>query len=112
VYFIPAVYVLLLTAWCRSNIVPVESLCIQPAKSVWVLYVDAICINFDGNALDAALLAMVAALRNTTLPKARWDEDQERTICRAKNQTKVLENQSTVSMCFGVFDQCVYLSSL
>ena len=30
-----------------------------------MLYVDATCINYDGNAFDAALLAMVAALRNS-----------------------------------------------
>lgn len=41
------------------------SLCIEPGKSVWVLYVDAICINYDGNAFDATLLAMVAALRDS-----------------------------------------------
>jgi exosome complex component RRP43 len=31
-----------------------------------VLYVDATCINYDGNAFDAALIAMVAALKNST----------------------------------------------
>jgi len=50
----------------RSGILPLSSLCIHPAKSAWVLYVDAICINYDGNAFDAALIAMVAALKNST----------------------------------------------
>lgn len=53
---------------CRSGIVPLPSLCIEPGKAVWVLYVDATCINYDGNAFDATLLAMVAALRNSTYP--------------------------------------------
>jgi exosome complex RNA-binding protein Rrp42 (RNase PH superfamily) len=49
----------------RSGIIPLESLCIQPGKAVWVLYIDAICINYDGNAFDATLLAVQAALNNS-----------------------------------------------
>ena len=51
----------------RSHILPLTSLSIHPNKAAWVLYVDAICINYDGNAFDAALIAMVEALRNSTL---------------------------------------------
>ena len=49
-----------------SNILPTKSLCIQSGKFVWVLYVDATCINYNGNVFDATLLAMVAALKNGT----------------------------------------------
>jgi exosome complex component RRP43 len=49
----------------RSKFLPLTTLCIEPGKSVWVLYVDATCINYDGNAFDATLLAMTAALRNS-----------------------------------------------
>lgn len=48
-----------------SDVLSLSTLCIHPAKSAWVLYVDAICINYDGNAFDAALVAMVAALKNS-----------------------------------------------
>lgn len=48
-----------------SNILPLTSLCIHPGKAVWTLYVDATCINYNGNAFDAALLAMVLALKNS-----------------------------------------------
>jgi len=51
----------------RSNYLPLETLVIQAGKSVWTLYVDATVINYDGNVLDATLLAMVAALKNSTL---------------------------------------------
>ena len=50
-----------------SGVVPLTSLCIEPGKAVWVLYVDATCINYDGNAFDATLLAVVSALRNGEL---------------------------------------------
>ena len=49
----------------RSGVLSTSSLCIEPGKSVWVLYVDATCINYDGNAFDATLVAMVAALKNS-----------------------------------------------
>ncbi len=31
----------------------------------WVLHVDVLCTNYDGNMADAALLAALAALRNS-----------------------------------------------
>lgn len=54
-----------MTKFYRSNVLPTKSLCIHPGKAVWVLYVDATCINYDGNVFDAALVAMVAALKNS-----------------------------------------------
>lgn len=56
---------LLLTLSNRSNFLPRTTLCIEKHKSVWVLYVDATCVNYDGNVFDASLLAMVAALKNS-----------------------------------------------
>jgi exosome complex component RRP43 len=49
----------------RSELVPLSRLLIEPAKAAWVLYVDVVCINHGGNILDAAVLAVVAALRNS-----------------------------------------------
>ncbi len=42
-----------------------ESLCIRATNTVWTLYVDAVCLNDDGNLFDASMLAIVAALRNS-----------------------------------------------
>lgn len=30
-----------------------------------MLYIDVVCINYDGNAFDAAVMAVMAALRNS-----------------------------------------------
>ncbi|TEB32278.1 ribosomal protein S5 domain 2-like protein [Coprinellus micaceus] len=98
-------------ALIASNILPLESLCIQPNKSVWVLYVDATCINYDGNAFDATLLAMVAALKNTRLPKTTYDELTKRTICSRKAERIPLDIKRTpVSASFGIFDSNRILS--
>jgi exosome complex component RRP43 len=48
-----------------SQTVPLSSLCICPRKAVWALYIDVVCINYDGNAFDAAVLAVMAALRSS-----------------------------------------------
>ncbi|KAG8917387.1 hypothetical protein FRC00_013681, partial [Tulasnella sp. 408] len=47
----------------QADVVPTASLCIEPGKACWVLYIDITCINYDGNAFDACLLATIAALR-------------------------------------------------
>lgn len=50
-------------------------------KAYWTLYVDILCLALDGNALDAAWLAVYAALRDTRLPGAHWDADRESVVC-------------------------------
>ncbi|KAL5606679.1 hypothetical protein BROUX41_003075 [Berkeleyomyces rouxiae] len=47
----------------------------------WVLYIDLFFISFDGNPFDASWAAIVAALRDTKLPKAHWDADREMVLC-------------------------------
>lgn len=54
----------------KSHLFPLESLCIEEGKAVWVLYADIICLNYDGNILDASLLAFTTALKDLKLPKA------------------------------------------
>lgn len=51
----------------------------------WVLYIDMFFISLDGNPFDAAWAAVVAALRNTRLPSARWDPDRETILCSQEN---------------------------
>ncbi|CAK7236288.1 hypothetical protein SCUCBS95973_009556 [Sporothrix curviconia] len=50
-------------------------------KAYWTLYIDLLFLSFDGNPLDAAWAAIVAALRDTRLPHARWDADRDRFVC-------------------------------
>jgi exosome complex component RRP43 len=50
-------------------------------KGHWVLYIDTIFISLDGNAFDAAWLAILAALRDTRLPRAYFDEEIEMILC-------------------------------
>lgn len=50
-------------------------------KAYWVLYIDVLFISLDGNPFDAAWASIVAALRDTKLPKSYWDPDREMVLC-------------------------------
>ncbi|KAJ7931489.1 ribosomal protein S5 domain 2-type protein [Mycena leptocephala] len=85
--------------------IPLSSLVIHPGKAVWVLYVDATCINYDGNVFDAALIAMMAALRNTTFPKATYNAETGLTTCSRAAAISLQILKTPVSFSFGVFDE-------
>jgi exosome complex component RRP43 len=55
----------------------------------WVLYIDLLFVSFDGNPFDAAWAAVVAALRNTRLPVARWDPEREMVVCSRTERRKL-----------------------
>ncbi|XP_065053987.1 exosome complex component RRP42-like [Rhopilema esculentum] len=46
-----------------------KSLCIVPGKYCWILYIDSIVLECDGNLFDALSLAVKAALNDTLIPK-------------------------------------------
>ncbi|PYH79831.1 exoribonuclease family protein [Aspergillus uvarum CBS 121591] len=50
-------------------------------KAFWVLYIDIMIVSLAGNAFDAAWAAVLAALRDTRLPRAWWDADNEMVVC-------------------------------
>ncbi|PVF99752.1 hypothetical protein CPB86DRAFT_730807 [Serendipita vermifera] len=88
----------------KSDIIPPASLCIQPGKAVWVLYIDAVCINYDGNAFDATLLAMQVALGNTKLPRPRFDEERRQTVCSRLETISLPIDTTLISTTFGIFN--------
>jgi exosome complex component RRP42 len=52
----------------ESHAIDTEKLCIEAGKKVFVVFVDVYVLNHDGNLIDAAALAAVAALMNTKMP--------------------------------------------
>ncbi|XP_026883092.1 exosome complex component RRP42 isoform X1 [Electrophorus electricus] len=54
-----------------------RSLCVCPGEHCWVLYVDVLLLQCDGNLFDAMSIAIKAALFNTRIPKVRVLEDEE-----------------------------------
>lgn len=78
----------------------------QPVtKAYWTLYIDILFISLDGNPFDAAWAAILAALNNTTLPKAWWDADREAVLCSEKTSeaTALTLRAFPVASTFAVF---------
>ncbi|KAK6511964.1 hypothetical protein TWF481_000863 [Arthrobotrys musiformis] len=63
-------------------------------KGYWSLYVDVLCISLDGNILDAAWYAIVAALKSSRLPLACWNQTEERIFCDASLNHPISLRQS------------------
>lgn len=52
----------------ESGFIELKKLCIRKSELVWTLFVDIYPINDDGNLIDAAALAAIAALKNAVFP--------------------------------------------
>ena len=76
----------------------------QP-KAFWTLYVDVVVISLDGPAFDAVLGSVVAALKDTVLPRAWWDGEVGGVVCdeRAEEGGRVVMGRWPVGCSFGVF---------
>jgi exosome complex component RRP43 len=74
-------------------------------KAYWTLYIDILCISLDGNCFDAAWIAVMAALKSTSLPKAWWDADREAIVCSplASESHRLSLAGSPVTATFAVF---------
>ncbi len=53
----------------ESKAIELEKLCIEAGEAVWIINIDIHVIDHDGNLLDAAGLAALAALKDTKIPK-------------------------------------------
>lgn len=63
-----------------SKCINEQELCIKEGKLAWVLYIDMICLNNDGNVQDACCLAMISALKTLKLYEVSYDEGENRPI--------------------------------
>uniref|UniRef100_A0A7S2C546 Ribosomal RNA-processing protein 43 n=1 Tax=Octactis speculum TaxID=3111310 RepID=A0A7S2C546_9STRA len=59
----------------RGGVLDLEALCIEKHRYAWGIVLDVVCLNDDGSALDACLLAAVASLKNTHVPETREEPD-------------------------------------
>ena len=89
-----------------SNVVPRTALEIAHDAAVWCLYVDIVVLSADGGLLDAAALAAVAALKDTTLPKAVYDVDTRKCVCEDTYKPLELACQPTL-VTFVIYDSYV-----
>ncbi len=57
----------------ESGAIDLEKLCLVEGEKVWVVFLDIFVLNHDGNLIDAAGIAAIAALLNAKLPKITED---------------------------------------
>jgi exosome complex component RRP42 len=57
----------------ECGMIQFEKLCVVPGDKVWTIMVDVYPINDDGNLIDAATIAALAALKNATFPGLKED---------------------------------------
>ncbi|KAG8584979.1 hypothetical protein GDO81_004851 [Engystomops pustulosus] len=88
----------------NSQIIQKEDLCIAKGKLAWVLHCDLICLDYDGNLLDACVIALVAALRNVRLPSVQISEDTGLAQVQLSSKSPLNILKSPVSTSFAVFD--------
>ena len=75
----------------ESKCIREEDLCIKEGKLVWVLYIDLICLNNDGNVQDACCLAMISALKSLKLYEMEFDEENNRPVTKFPLVTKPIK---------------------
>ncbi|EPQ27270.1 uncharacterized protein PFL1_05193 [Pseudozyma flocculosa PF-1] len=101
----------LLTFLNSSSTLDRTHLVIQPGAAVWCLYLDITFISYDGNALDAAVLASMAALRHTSLPNAVFHPETSETRHHPDGgSAKLRLNNLPLCASFGVFEAAQLLA--
>ncbi|MCJ1319555.1 hypothetical protein MMC15_004891 [Xylographa vitiligo] len=75
-------------------------------KAFWVLYIDVVVLSLDGGAFAAVWAAVLAALRDTALPRAWWDAERGGVVCSPlKGEARKLRLRGwPVVGTFGVFE--------
>ncbi len=84
----------------ESKYIDFEKLCIKEGEKVWNLFIDVYSINDDGNILDAAGIATLAALKNTMVPE--YDEIHEK-VLYDKHEKKLPLSKEIVPLSLTVY---------
>jgi len=94
----------------NSGCVLPKDLCIVPEKLAWVLYCDVICLEYDGNIIDASVIALTAALNNASLPKVTVDDETEAIQVDVKTRIPLHVYNTPVSSTFAMFDDKILIA--
>ncbi|XP_059349529.1 exosome complex component RRP43 isoform X3 [Ammospiza nelsoni] len=89
----------------NSQMIVKEDLCIANGKLAWVLYCDIICLDYDGNLLDASVFALLAALKNVQLPLVTINEETGLSEVNLKQKNPLIIRKHPVATSFAVFDE-------
>uniref|UniRef100_A0A8C9ZXL7 Ribosomal RNA-processing protein 43 n=1 Tax=Sander lucioperca TaxID=283035 RepID=A0A8C9ZXL7_SANLU len=92
-----------------SEVIQTEDLCIERGKLCWVLYCDMMCLDYDGNVLDACIIALLAALKNTHLPEVTISTETSKPEVNLEKRHGLHIHRHPVGASFCVFDDSILI---
>uniref|UniRef100_A0A8D3B9L0 Exosome complex component RRP43 n=1 Tax=Scophthalmus maximus TaxID=52904 RepID=A0A8D3B9L0_SCOMX len=92
-----------------SGVIQTEDLCIDRGKLCWVLYCDMMCLDYDGNLLDACIVALLAALKNTRLPEVTFNTETSAPEVNSEKRQGLCIRKHPVATSFCIFDDSILI---
>ncbi|XP_030648547.1 exosome complex component RRP43 [Chanos chanos] len=92
-----------------SDVIQKKDLCIEKGKLCWVLYCDIMCLDYDGNLLDACIIALLAALKNAQLPEVTINKETDLAEVDFQKKNRLKINRHPTASSFSVFDDSVII---
>jgi len=84
-----------------AEFIDLESLCIEPGKSVYLLFIDLYPIDDNGNLVDAAFYSAIGALLTARLPKVEIEEEKPVLIRDETVPLKVRMENLPIQLTYG-----------
>ncbi|MEK6891334.1 MAG: exosome complex protein Rrp42 [Nanoarchaeota archaeon] len=85
----------------ESKYIQLDKLCIKKGEKVWNIFIDIYSINDEGNLLDAAFIATLAALKDAKIPY--YDEENDKIDYDKDSKKKIPLNEEKMPLNFGVY---------
>ncbi|XP_067290241.1 exosome complex component RRP43 [Pseudorasbora parva] len=92
-----------------SDLINMEELCVEKSKLCWVLYCDIMCLDYDGNLLDACIIVLLAALKNARLPEVTINTETDAAEVDMQKKRLLKINRHPVGSSFAVFDDSIII---
>jgi exosome complex component RRP42 len=64
----------------ETDTIDLEALCVTPGEKIWMCFIDLHIIDYDGNLMDAASLAAMAALLTAKVPGTRYKLGEDKPL--------------------------------
>ncbi|KAJ8922784.1 hypothetical protein NQ315_007819 [Exocentrus adspersus] len=93
----------------NSHCIDLKDLCIFPDRLAWCLFVDFVCLDFDGAVVDACILALMGALQTLCLPSVDYDPALDNKLVNLEKRISVPVHSTPISTTFTIFDDKIIL---
>jgi len=84
-----------------SEFIDLESLCIEPGKVVYLIFIDLYPIDDNGNLVDAAFYGAIGALMTARLPRVTFENDRPVLVRDEFTPLKVRIENMPIQLTYG-----------